>query len=65
MSVFSLISANMEVILRRISTLSDDRLISTVSAATCLDAKGLGSRVGVAVATLLVLEHLLRVDRLS
>ena len=45
-SVFSLISANMEVILRRISTLSDDRLISTVSAATCLD-KGLGSRVGV------------------
>ena len=32
-----LISANMEVILRRISTLSDDRLISTVSAATCLD----------------------------
>ena len=42
MSVFSLISANMEVILRRISTLSvGDRLISTVSAATCLD-KGLG-----------------------
>ena len=38
MRVVSLISANMEVILRRISTLSDDRLVtSTVSAATCLD----------------------------
>ena len=42
MSVVSLISASMEVILRRISTLCDDRLVtSTVSAATCLD-KGLG-----------------------
>ena len=43
MSVFALISANMEVMLRRVSTLGDDRLdgFKTVSAATCLD-KGLG-----------------------
>ena len=53
MSVFLLISANMEVILRRISTLSDDRLdaVSTpfFGSATCLwcvDKRGVCVGVG-------------------